>query len=1169
MKVVLTFIALLLSVAVGAQSRPAVVSPPGKWAIVVGISSYQNPVLSLQYADRDAKAFSDYLKTPAGGNVPASHILLLLNENATYPAIYNALDSLQEVCQKDDIVYFYFSGHGDIESSSIYKLGFLLAYNTPRTNYINNAVRIEDLNIFANTLSVKNQAKVILITDACHSGKLAGSDFRASTLIGEQLRAVQKSEIRITSCAPDQLSAEDAGWGGGRGAFSYYLLNGLNGYADLDHDKVVTLREIGQFLDSALTADQLLQQRAMKQTPVVTGKDDFRLSVVTSTAAPIVSSGNALQLSAAAPMPATLPTQPQTFFFNLLNGRPVEKVFDFARLDQLAADALPAAMVQMMIDSVNFGSAAFTDLVSNSSSPSAYVPNLTLLKSSFQSNPFAQRRFCSAITSLLDRRGDSVIASYLEGDAAEMARRSYYSSFADDYSVYPHMFSVAAKLTPPDAFMRKVLDIKAQYFGGVSLRLKIPTVNDPRKLIDSAMAYQQRAVALEPNAAYIHNELGVLYTYRKNWTAAEKEFKLATLIAPKWAIPWANLAGIYSLEKSRWPKADTALQESMRLQGDYQGAWMSAGLLSQQRGLLLTAEEQFLKSIWINSRHYLPFEKLADIYLRTTQFALADSFYYEADIRKKGFHFFDRFFSQTMVAAPMPMTPYIPCNLDSADIGPTDVMGNFVLGIRALNYLDSGWAEKRFKQVIQLDRNNPLAFHYLGKILYGQKRWKEAALIFNFALQNRLEQDFFNRYCDSLASRLPASKSKSCIDAEYRHYFYEPVEDDYLAGRLYEQWNHFEEAETFYRALIRKLPKQINGYHLLWSMQEKIDRFDDAEKTVREFWSQNPLGENELHSFYIRAMRRYPADAGWHYKAGRFLYWVFADNPGRFEFDRKKIEPDTHRERYLVYFSDPTEPQMSPAPSPGAILLPGIDEFVFYAAGFVYPLTEGIRYLKKADSLFTGEDAVLADIDYKLGDLLLWQGLGIKAAPWYEKSISIQPFNANARNKLVDIYDASGQFTAAMVHLDSLLNRKEINLDKQLLLADYQMRQSAYEFSSQLLKDARQVYPYPRQDMIGLTGKLKWLSNEPAKAIEWYQQLLRMQPDDKNTLYSLARCYAATGKATEAWTCLSKAISNGFGYTWVLKIDDAWKSYRTKQRWTELMSAVRPVRYPPPANSSR
>ncbi|HYM92683.1 MAG TPA: caspase family protein, partial [Chitinophagaceae bacterium] len=156
------------------------------YAVIVGISKYETTgITQLEYADKDARVFASYLESKAGGSVPADNIRLLLNENATFAAIYDAMNWLMETCQKDDVVYFYFSGHGDMENNTIYKLGFLLSYNTPRTNYINNAVRLEDLNNMANTLSVARKAKVVLITDACHSGNLAGNDFRGNFLVGD------------------------------------------------------------------------------------------------------------------------------------------------------------------------------------------------------------------------------------------------------------------------------------------------------------------------------------------------------------------------------------------------------------------------------------------------------------------------------------------------------------------------------------------------------------------------------------------------------------------------------------------------------------------------------------------------------------------------------------------------------------------------------------------------------------------------------------------------------------------------------------------------------------------------------------------------------------------------------------------------------------------------
>ena len=137
----------------------------------------------------------------------------------------------------------------------MYKNGFLICYDSPPNNYVRLSLSIDYLNDIANTLSVQTDANVVLITDACHSGKLAGNKFKGTFLVGEQLRAVKNKEIRITSCSADQLSSEMADWGGGRGVFSYYLINGLKGLGDKEKDGNVTLDEIKSYLDSSFVRD--------------------------------------------------------------------------------------------------------------------------------------------------------------------------------------------------------------------------------------------------------------------------------------------------------------------------------------------------------------------------------------------------------------------------------------------------------------------------------------------------------------------------------------------------------------------------------------------------------------------------------------------------------------------------------------------------------------------------------------------------------------------------------------------------------------------------------------------------------------------------------------------------------------------------------------------------
>ncbi|MBK8722250.1 MAG: hypothetical protein IPL95_08260 [Saprospiraceae bacterium] len=49
---------------------------------------------------------------------------------------------------------FILPGHGDVESS-VKQTWILLSYDSPYENYLNNAIKIEDLNIMANSLSLQ------------------------------------------------------------------------------------------------------------------------------------------------------------------------------------------------------------------------------------------------------------------------------------------------------------------------------------------------------------------------------------------------------------------------------------------------------------------------------------------------------------------------------------------------------------------------------------------------------------------------------------------------------------------------------------------------------------------------------------------------------------------------------------------------------------------------------------------------------------------------------------------------------------------------------------------------------------------------------------------------------------------------------------------------------
>lgn len=1117
------------------------------YAVIVGISTYQEGIGKLDFAHRDAEEFDKFLRSKAGGSVPGDNIRLLLNNGATYSAIYNALYWLLDTCEKNDLVYFYFSGHGDVENRTVAKEGYLLAANSPRFNYLHNAISIEKLNSIANTLSVTNGAKVILITDACHSGKLAGNESRGNFLAAEQLRIVRGNEIRITSCGPDQLSNEDERWGGGRGVFSYYLVKGLEGLADSSKDQAVTLEEIKHYLNRALAADRILAAKEHKQVPVVTGSPQTRLSTVS----PLMATAMAQESDAGMPAVETMASlaplgvSPQGYLFGLIGWRKLEEVADFNVLSKLAADHIPFAFIDMLSRSLS--KMDETDTI-----------KIEKLRSSLRNNKDALRRFNDKLVELMADRGQEVINLYLEGDEAELEKRRYYNSLSNGYDIYVKMFATALKLVAPQNELYKILRVKYHYFAGITARLKIPLTENPIRLLDTAMREQQAAFKLQENAAYIHNELGILFRYKKDNITAEKHFLRATQIAPTWALPWSNLSGLYS-SNDAVEKGMEAVEKARKLQPKLQAAFLNKGILFEKKGNLLLAEEHFRKSIRINTRHYLPFERMGYVCMNTTRYAEADSNFLEADKRKRGYRFhFSEVDAQGVADNMEIMSPIAPCKFDTSTVAKDDVIGHFYIGLLYVGEHKFDKAESKFKQVIRIDPSNPLAFHHLGKLLFDQQRWKEADIILSYAVQYHLDTAGFRQYCDSLRRKFPryaagegpdtAGVGYNCVFNRFKSSWVPKMESRFYLGTVYEKWNHFEEAEQQFRSIIREEPNQTGAYYKLWNLLENIGRYTDAEAAVR-LYPEPMTVDQELVALYRRIIARHPLRAEWYYKAGLLMYNMFVAAPDRYTHDRKQFMADSEVETYRdkVYYAEQGFLDYH---------IPGTGETYKLYGENSFPLTDGIGFLRKADSLIT-EEETLAEVNFKIGDLYVWQGLPQRADAYYRRSFDLHPDDANTRLKYIYTTITNYNYELALEQLDSLNKRREINYPAQVMLARYCIHAGRFAEAGPLLNEAKAIHPYRQDDLTDLEGRLQLLAGKPLLALPYYKEYLSRHPGDAGTSYTIARIYAKSNNSTEAWKWLTQAINKGFDHYWVLKYDDSWNSYRSNRKWTDLTKNIR------------
>jgi len=238
--------------------------PGRRIALIVGISRYSNEQINLHYADEDAKAMYQLLTNPALG--PAAFkkddIVLLLDEKATATAINTGLRDFLQKARENDFVLFYFAGHGAPDPNRLKDL-YLLAHDTDPENIAGTGLLMRDV---LETISEIPARDVLVLADACHSAGMAGGsgmrDIKENAIheaFLEKMHHASGGLAILTASEAAQASLENERWGK-HGVFTYFLLKGLQGEADENHDGIVDLDEILEYVRANVrTATHSLQ----------------------------------------------------------------------------------------------------------------------------------------------------------------------------------------------------------------------------------------------------------------------------------------------------------------------------------------------------------------------------------------------------------------------------------------------------------------------------------------------------------------------------------------------------------------------------------------------------------------------------------------------------------------------------------------------------------------------------------------------------------------------------------------------------------------------------------------------------------------------------------------------------------------------------------------------
>jgi len=515
------------------------------YALIVGISNYKN-IEQLNYADDDAISVRDYFLDSK--IVARENMYDLIDSNATRSAFFANLKKIYDKIRPDsnDRVIIYFAGHGDNESRT--GQGYLLAYDCENASYASSdAIFIPQLEAEVNALAEK--AKVILITDACRSGNLAGEK-AGSLLTMRMLNSGFSGVTKILSCEEDQLSQEKVFPGGGHGVFTYYLLEALDGLCVPDSTKYIPLSKIEDFVKGKVYENTKEQQR-----PVVKGPSSEIITVVVPELRQAMIAGtrggNSSGIVKRTVSPKSFSVSPtDSIYYNLF--------YDQLRAHQLSTPKGNNAYETYKIAKKKISN---TDLLNSmkydlaAKLEDAVQPLLNrFIRGEFQDYP--DSLFNDANQKLKIVQEELIDSSDFRYNEIK-AKRIFFIA-----SVYktPHALQLlheADSLMPNTAFIS--FEIGRYY-------------SDGQNATDSALQYFNKAILLSPRWSYPQFMIGNIYYNTHEYTRAPTYFLRAIDLQPKFAYAFFNLAMTYKKLRQK-DSADYYYQQAMMLNKNFVQKW--------------------------------------------------------------------------------------------------------------------------------------------------------------------------------------------------------------------------------------------------------------------------------------------------------------------------------------------------------------------------------------------------------------------------------------------------------------------------------------------------------------------------------------------------------------------------------------------------------------------
>jgi WD40 repeat protein len=224
---------------------------PQLYALVIGIQDFQNAKFDLKYSVADATAIAQLLQKRSAPLFEKVNVEQLTTAKATTKAAITAALGRYRTIEPSDVFVFYVASHGTVEGADLAKREYFLIPSNldAATDEALHRDALSESELRQLIASIPATRKLLLL-DTCHSGAM-GDAMMVTTRGLEELAAVKVLSGAVGSTVLSASTSDEEALEGqdGHGLFTWVLLQGMGGEADLRKHGYVNTFDLADYVD--------------------------------------------------------------------------------------------------------------------------------------------------------------------------------------------------------------------------------------------------------------------------------------------------------------------------------------------------------------------------------------------------------------------------------------------------------------------------------------------------------------------------------------------------------------------------------------------------------------------------------------------------------------------------------------------------------------------------------------------------------------------------------------------------------------------------------------------------------------------------------------------------------------------------------------------------------